>query len=70
MALTDAQIKTLKPTPGKRCYKADTGGLLLDITPGGVRSWVYRYRLNGRREKVMIGRYPEVSLKDFRQECA
>jgi hypothetical protein len=46
MALTDAQIKTLKPRAGERYSKADTGGLLLDITPGGVRLWVFRYRLN------------------------
>lgn len=68
MALTDAQIKTLKPRAGERYSKADTGGLLLDITPGGVRSWVFRYRLNGKREKVVIGRYPDVSLKDARGE--
>jgi len=68
MALTDAEIRTFKPTPGKRYSKADTGGLLLDITPGGVRTWLYRYRLNGKREKVVIGRYPDVSLKEARAE--
>ena len=67
MALTDAQIKGLKPK-ATRYSKADSGGLLLDITPGGVRSWVYRYRLNGKREKVVIGRYPDVSLKEARAE--
>jgi hypothetical protein len=36
MALTDAQIKGLKPKVG-RYSKADGGGLLLDITPGGGR---------------------------------
>ena len=68
MALTDVQIKALKPKAGKRYSKADTGGLLLDITPGGVRSWQFRYRLNGKREKVVIGRYPDVSLKVARAE--
>lgn len=68
MALTDAQIKALKSKPGKRYSKADTGGLLLDVTPGGVRSWIFRYRLNGRREKIVIGRYPDVSLKEARAE--
>lgn len=66
MALTDAEIRTLKPRAGERYSKADTGGLLLDITPGGVRSWLFRYRLNGKREKVVIGRYPAVSLADAR----
>jgi integrase len=68
MALTDAQIKGLKHKDGVRYSKADSGGLLLDITPGGVKSWVFRYRLNGKREKVGIGHYPEVSLKEARAE--
>jgi integrase len=68
MALTDAQVKGLKPKAGKRYSKTDGNGLLLDITPGGVRSWVFRYRLSGKREKVVIGRYPEVSLKEARNE--
>jgi Integrase len=66
MALTDAQIKGLKPKAGIRYSKADGNGLMLDITPGGVRSWVYRYRLNGKREKLVLGRYPDLPLKAAR----
>lgn len=69
MSLTDAQIKTLKPRAG-RYSRADGGGLLLDITPGGVRSWIFRYRLNGQREKVVLGRYPDLSLKAARAKRA
>lgn len=65
MTLTDAAIKGLKPKAG-RYSKADGGGLLLDITPGGVRSWIFRYRLNGNREKVVLGHYPAMSLKAAR----
>ena len=68
MPLTDAQIKGLKPKAGTRYSKADGNGLLLDITPGGVRSWVYRYRLNGRREKLVLGRYPDLTLKAARSK--
>ena len=68
MALTDATIKGLKPKAGARYSKADGNGLLLDITPGGVRSWVFRYRLNGKREKLVLGRYPDLSLKAARAE--
>jgi integrase len=70
MALTDAQIKGLKPKPGMRYSRADGNGLLLDITPGGVRSWVYRYRISGKREKVVVGHYPDVTLKAARDERA
>jgi hypothetical protein len=31
-------------------------------------SWLYRYRVNGKPEKVAIGRYPDLSLKAARDE--
>jgi len=68
MELTDAKIKALKPIAGSRYSKADGDGLMLDITPAGVKSWVFRYRLNGKREKVVIGRYPDVTLRTARDE--
>ena len=70
MPLTDALIKGLKPKAGSRYSKADGGGLLLDVTPGGVKSWVFRYRIDGKRDKLVIGRYPDVSLKAARDERA
>ena len=70
MPLTDALIKGLKPKEGSRYSKADGGGLLLDVTPGGVKSWVFRYRLKGKRDKVVIGHYPDVTLKAARDERA
>jgi integrase len=66
MALTDAQLKALKPIAGSRYSKADGGGLLIDVTPGGVKSWIFRYRVAGKREKVVIGRYPDLTLKAAR----
>ncbi len=68
MTLTDALVKALKAQGGLRRSRADGSGLLLDVTPAGVKSWVFRYRLNGKREKVVIGRYPDVSLKEARAE--
>jgi integrase len=66
MKLTDALVKGLKSTAGLRYSRADGNGLLLDVTPGGVKSWVFRYRLNGKREKVVLGRYPDLTLKAAR----
>jgi integrase len=68
MAFTDAQVKGFKSRPDARITKADGGGLVLDITPGGVKSWGYSYRLKGKREKVVLGRYPDMSLKAARQK--
>ena len=65
---TDREIKNLKV--GEKRYTAkDTvaNGLFLDITTTGVKSWWYRYSLNGKQERLVIGRYPDLSLKDARQ---
>ena len=47
---------------------SDGRGLFLDITPNGSMSWVFRYRLNGKQEKINIGPYPVLSLKDAREK--
>ncbi|MDK2108349.1 tyrosine-type recombinase/integrase [Acinetobacter baumannii] len=65
---TDREIKNLKA--GEKRYTAKdavANGLFLDITTTGVKSWWYRYSLNGKQERLVIGRYPDLSLKDARQ---
>lgn len=65
MQLTDARIKALKPRL-KRYLVSDGEGLSLDVLPSGRMSWFYRYRQNGRQEKVTLGLYPTMSLKAAR----
>ena len=63
--LTDAKIKAAKAT-GKRYEIPDGDGLYLDVTAAGVKTWRYRYRIVGQREKVTIGQYPAVGLAEAR----
>jgi integrase len=65
-ALTDTQCRKAKAA--KKNYKLPDGrGLQLFISPTGLKSWQYRYKLKGGSEKVLtIGNYPEVSLADAR----
>jgi integrase len=75
--LTDAQCRSAKPgiskKPGKignpipKMYN-DGKGLLLRVSPGGSKSWVYRYKRPGHRfiTDVGLGPYPEVSLAEAR----
>lgn len=43
-------------------------GLFLRILPTGGKSWIYRYTLpDGRRRKIALGLYPELSLADARE---
>jgi integrase len=67
MGLTDAKIKALKPRVA-RYLVSDGDGLNIEVLPSGSRSWIFRYRLHGRPEKVALGRYPETSLKRAREE--
>ncbi len=63
--LTDTKAKAAKPH--QKPYKlTDREGLYLHISPVGAKSWRFDYRLNGKRETLTIGRYPEVSLEQAR----
>ena len=64
--LTDAELKFFKPEP-KRYYEGDGQGLYIEVFPTGGKAWRYRYRLNGKTEKVVLGKYPSVSLKAARE---
>jgi integrase len=65
MPLTDAKIKGLKPRAA-RYMESDGKGLSLDVLPSGKMSWLYRYTLNGKQERVTLGGYPDLSLKAAR----
>ena len=54
--LTDAAIKALRPR--EKMYKVtDRDGMYLLVSPTGALTFRFDYRLNGRRETVIIGRY-------------
>lgn len=67
--LTDALLRAIKPS-AKRVAIADLAcrGLSLRVTPAGAKSFAFRYRPRGgkRIERVTIGAYPDVSLRDAR----
>ncbi len=70
MRLTDKGIQALA-VRSNRYMVSDGQGLNLEVLPSGQKSWVYRYRLNGRPGKVVLeGRYPDRSLKSARMERA
>jgi len=57
-------VAVRKVGPGKY---ADGGGLWLQVTPEGVRSWVFRYTRQGRERYMGLGATHTVSLADARQ---
>ncbi len=64
--LTDIKIKGLKPR--EKAYKVYDGeGLYLYVTPKGMKSWRFDYRWLGKRKTAVLGRYPELGLREARE---
>ena len=63
--ITDREIKAAKPT-GKTYKITDGRGLYCEITPKGTKFFRFEYRFAGRRPRISIGQYPDVSLKEAR----
>ncbi|WP_153110107.1 tyrosine-type recombinase/integrase [Propionivibrio limicola] len=66
--LSDMKLKSLKPA--EKPYKvADRDGMYVTVLKSGAISFRYDYRLNGRRETLVIGQYgPDgISLAEARE---
>jgi integrase len=64
--LTEAKIRTLT----KIGLHHDGAGLYLQIRLGGARSWIYRFRLNGRTRDMGLGALGDVSLVKAREKAS
>ncbi len=49
---------------------ADGGGLYLQVTGTGAKSWIYRYMLRGREREMGLGSLSAVCLADARAKAA
>lgn len=68
MALTDAALRTAKPTD--KPYKLSDGkGLFALVHPNGSKYWRLKYRYDGKEKTLALGVYPETGLKEARQRC-
>jgi integrase len=57
--------RTIKPG-----MYADGGGLYLQVSGIGAKSWIYRYMLRGREREMGLGSLTAVSLADARTKAA
>ncbi|WP_198333343.1 tyrosine-type recombinase/integrase [Psychrobacter aquimaris] len=71
MALTDTQIRRLKPTakctPSRPDKYSDAHNLRLWVRHTGNKVWVSDYKYNNKPQSLTIGKYPAMSLADARQ---
>lgn len=70
---TKATLQDLPiPLPGKRAYYRDTRtrGLTLAITSKGTRSFIFYRKIDGRPERILIGRFEDISIEQARNKAA
>lgn len=72
--LTDESVEAATGDRKKQqvfLWDRDTVGLGLRITSRGLKSWVYRYSIEGRERRMTLGAYPtELDLTAARQKVA
>lgn len=51
-------------------YYADGGGLYLQVTASGAKSWIFRYRLGNRRPEMGLGSAQTLTLQQAREAAA
>ena len=68
--LTAKVIQNAKPKSVdgalKDNYYPDGGGLYLIVTTKGNKLWRYHYSFQGKKYRLPLGKYPDLSLKDAR----
>jgi integrase len=63
--LTVTEVERTR-TPGRYC---DGGGLYLNVTPAGTRSWEFRYTQLGRTRYLGLGSLNDVTLAEARESA-
>lgn len=71
MAISDTKLRSMygKPYTGPS-ELTDSDGLGIRITPKGVISFQFRYRWEGKQNRMGLGRYPAISLREARNIVA
>lgn len=67
MPLTDTAVRNAKPDTSKTLQLKDERGLYLEIPPKGSKRWRLRYWIKGKENRLSLGLYPEISLKEARE---
>lgn len=67
MALNDSKIRAAKSLD--KSYKlTDSQGLYLTVSTSGAKLWYFRYRFDGKENRLAFGAYPLVTLAEAREK--
>jgi len=69
MALSELALQKLVPKK-KRFDKPDGNGLYLRVMPTGIKTWFYRYMLEGKARRMTLGNYPDLGSAEAREMAA
>jgi Integrase len=67
MPLTDIAVRNAKPDNSKTIRLKDERGLYLEISPAGGKWWRLRYWFKGKENRLSLGVYPDITLKEARE---
>ena len=65
MALSEMAVRQARTTANPYSL-TDFDGLSLYVSKGGSKIWHFRYYWLGKQQRMSLGAYPQVSLKDAR----
>lgn len=63
-------LTELKIKHAQAGYWLDGGGLYLQVSKTGAKSWIYRYQLHGKRREMGLGSLASVPAKEARRRAA
>jgi hypothetical protein len=66
--LTRLEVENARPKD-KPYRLFDGRGMYLEISPSGGRYWRLKYRFEGRENRISLGVYPDVGIKEARERC-
>ncbi|MGP1628133.1 MAG: Arm DNA-binding domain-containing protein [Aggregatibacter segnis] len=66
--LTETTLRSLKPK-SKEYIKSDGNDLYIRIKPNKTKCWYFSYKFAGKKKKMSLGAYPDLSL-NFAREIA
>ena len=67
--LTHLQVKNALPKD-KMYNLSDGNGVYLRVRPNGAKSWIGCFRSNGNKTCLKVGDYPELTIKEAREQLS
>lgn len=68
---TKTYIQELSPVESKRLYVYDekVPGLVLSVTPNGCKSFLVYKKVQGKPQRITLGRFPNLTIEQARKEA-